>query len=129
MPESKLKVLVAEDDKFLSKAYAAKLKKSGFDVTLVGNGEEALNHIKKSRPDAILLDLMMPVKDGFDTLFELKSDENLKSIPVIVLSNLGQPEDVDRAKKLGADDYLVKSNISMKDVVDKIKAVVVKKSS
>lgn len=117
------KVLVVEDDKFLIKAYSAKLKKEGFDTILASNGEDALRIAGEEKPDIILLDLIIPKKDGFDVLYDLKQNSKLKEIPVIVLSNLGQPEDIERAKKIGANDYLVKSNISMKDMVDKIKEV------
>lgn len=115
------KVLVVEDDKFLIKAYAAKLKKEGFDTILASNGEDGLRIAAEEKPDIILLDLVMPKKDGFDVLYDLKQNKKLKNIPVVVLSNLGQPEDIEKAKKMGAKDYLVKSNISMKDIVDKIK--------
>lgn len=118
------KVLIAEDDAFLIKAYAAKLQKEGFEVFLAGNGQEAVDMARQKNPEIILLDMIMPVKTGFDALEDLKNDEELKKIPVVVLSNLGQEEDIDYAKKLGAVDYLVKSNISMKDVVEKIKKIV-----
>ena len=121
------KVLVAEDDKFLSKAYAAKLKKEGFDVVLAGNGEEAVEKTKSEKPDVVLLDLIMPKKDGFDSLSDIKKDQTTKNIPVVILSNLGQEEDIERGKKLGAVDYLVKSNISIQDVVNKIKQVLAEK--
>ncbi len=118
-----IKVLVAEDDRFLIKAYAAKLKKEGFDVLLAVNGEEAVEKAKKEKPDVILLDLVMPKKDGFDALADIKSDPSLKNIPVVILSNLGQEEDIKRGKDLGAAGYLVKSNIAIADVVKKIKEV------
>jgi len=120
------KILVAEDDKFLSKAYAAKLKKSGFEVALAVDGEEAISKARTDKPDVVLLDLVMPKKDGFDALYDLKQDKITQSIPIIVLSNLGQEEDIKRAKELGAEDYLVKSNIAIQDVVDKIKQVLSK---
>jgi len=117
------KILVAEDDKFLLAAYAAKLKTSGFDAVLASDGEEAVNKTKTEKPDLILLDLVMPKKDGFDVLYDLKNNPETKNIPVIILSNLGQEEDIAKGKKLGAVDYLVKSNIAIKDVVSKIKEI------
>ncbi|MFA6255066.1 MAG: response regulator [Patescibacteria group bacterium] len=117
------KVLVAEDDQFLSKAYSAKLKKSGFEVMLANDGEEVMQKVKTEKPDIILLDLIMPKKDGFEVLAELKKDEKLKKIPVVVLSNLGQEEDITRGKKLGAVGYLVKSNIPISAVVEKINQI------
>lgn len=114
-------ILVAEDDNFYANIYKVKLAKEGYDVTVVGNGEWVMKAVAKRKPNLILLDLVMPVMDGFETLKELKSDASYKSIPVIVLSNLSQDEDVQRVKSLGALDYLVKTNISIHDVVEKIK--------
>lgn len=116
------KVLVAEDDSFLAAAYRAKLTKAGFNVKLVGDGEEAINSLQTEIPDLILLDVVMPKKDGFATLEEIKKDERFKNIPVIIASNLGQSEDVVRGMKLGAVDYIVKSGIKLEDVVNKINA-------
>lgn len=115
-------VLVAEDDKFYSKIYKVKLSKEGIDVEVVGNGDELIQAAKKRKPDLILLDLIMPVKDGFAALSELKADPNLKDIKIVVLSNLGQQEDVEKAKALGADNYLIKSDISVTDMVNKVKS-------
>ncbi len=117
------KVLVVEDDKFLLAAYSAKLKNSGFETILAVDGEEAMTKVQAEKPDIILLDLVLPKKDGFDVLFDIKQNPDTKSIPVIILSNLGQEEDVAKGKKLGATHYLVKSNIAIKDVVAKIKEV------
>lgn len=114
------KILVAEDDKFLSNAYRVKLTKAGFDVKVAGDGAEALNILQTFIPDLILLDLVMPVKDGFATLEVIKADEKLKMIPVIVASNLGQKEDCDRALKLGAKDFVVKSDLSLDTLIQKI---------
>lgn|SRR5687767_4213461 len=114
------KVLVVEDDRFLTSAYKAKLVRSGFDVQIASDGEEALEVLKTFIPDIILLDLVMPRKDGFATLAEIKAQENLKNIPVIVASNLGQKEDLDRAMSLGARDYIIKSDLSMDALIGKI---------
>ena len=116
------KIYVAEDDRFLATAYRAKLSKAGFDVTIVGNGQEMLNVLAQAIPDLILLDLVMPLKDGFATLEEIRAQEQFKQIPVIVTSNLGQQEDLDKAKALGADDYLIKSDLSMDALVERVKA-------
>lgn len=114
------KVLVVEDDHFLGTAYQAKLTKAGFDFKLATDGDEALAAAKEFMPDVILLDLVMPRKDGFTVLAELKKDPALKDIPVIVASNLGQQEDHERAKALGAADYITKSDLSLDSLVDKI---------
>lgn len=114
------KVLVVEDDKFLTSAYKAKLTKSGFEVQVASDGEEALQALQAFSPDIILLDLVMPRKDGFATLPEIRAKENFKTTPIIVTSNLGQKEDVDKAMSLGASDYIIKSDLSMDALVTKI---------
>jgi len=122
-----VKVLVAEDDAFLSKAYAAKLKKEDFEVILASDGEEVFDKVKSEKPDIVLLDIVMPKKNGFDVLYDLKQDQETKKIPVVILSNLGQEEDIRKGKDLGADDYLIKSNIAIQDIISKIKQVLSKK--
>ena len=115
-----VKVLVVEDDSFLIKAYVAKLTSAGFDLKTASDGEEALNVLKTFMPDVILLDLVMPRKDGFATLEEIKKQEQFKNTPVIVTSNLGQKEALDRASSLGATDFVTKSDMSLEDLVAKI---------
>ncbi len=115
-------ILVAEDDDFYGKIYTARLKNEGFDVFVAPDGEQALKAIRQRRPDLILLDLIMPVKDGFETLKELKSDPKLKNIPVLILTNLSQEDDIERVKKLGAKEYIVKTDLSVQEMVDKIKS-------
>lgn len=114
------KILVVEDDKFLSSAYRLKLTKAGFEVKLASDGNEALNTLVDYTPDLILLDLIMPVKDGFAVLAELHANPLWKTIPVIVASNLGQKEDVDKSKQLGASDFIIKSDLSLESVINKI---------
>lgn len=114
------KILVAEDDKFLGNAYRVKLTKAGFDVQIARDGQEAMDIVKTYNPDLILLDLVMPIKDGFTVLEELKKDPALQQIPVIVASNLGQKEDTDRGLQLGAADYFVKSDLSLNTIIEKI---------
>jgi CheY-like chemotaxis protein len=117
------KILVAEDDRFLATAYRAKLTKMGFEVTVATDGEEALAALPQILPDLILLDLVMPRKDGFATLEAIKKQDQFKNIPVIVASNLGQKEDLDKAKALGAADYVIKSDLSMDSLIEKINSV------
>lgn len=114
-------VLVVEDDPFYSKIYKTKLAKEKIESQIVGNGNEALKAVKASAPGLILLDLIMPGKDGFETLADLKSDPALQGIPVIVLSNLSQEEDIKRIMDLGAAEYLVKANVPIQEVIDKVK--------
>ena len=118
------KILVAEDDKFLGNAYRVKLTKAGFEVQIARDGQEATDMLQTFIPDIILLDLVMPVKDGFSTLEEIKNNPQLKSIPVIVASNLGQKEDTDRALSLGANDFIVKSDLSLNTLIEKIVGLV-----
>ncbi len=114
-------VLVVEDDPFYSKIYKTKLAKEKIESQIVGNGNEAMKAAQILRPKLILLDLIMPGKDGFETLAELKADPNLKDVPVIVLSNLSQEEDIKRIMDLGAVEYLVKANVPIQDVIDRVK--------
>ena len=117
------KILVVEDDKYLSGAYKVKLLKMGFEVKTAADGEEALAALTEFVPDLILLDLVMPRKDGFATLEEIKKNDKWKSIPVLIATNLGQKEDVERGMKLGAIDYLVKTDTSVDDFVNKVKSI------
>lgn len=116
-------ILLVEDDRFLRRAAEATLKQAGFVVTTAADGEEALRQASARRPDVVLLDLIMPKLQGFEVLRRLKQDETTARIPVIVLSNLGQDSDVRQALDLGAVAYLVKSNLSLQDLVKKIRAV------
>ena len=115
------KILIAEDDHFLANAYRVKLEKSEFEVQIAGDGEQALKILETFTPDVIVLDLVMPVKDGFATLEAIKANEKWKDIPVIVASNIGQKEDSDRAEQLGAVKHIVKSNTPLQKIVDEIK--------
>lgn len=118
------KILVAEDDKFLSSAYRVKLTKAGYEVMTVLDGQQALEALKTFKADLIILDLMMPVKDGFAVLSDLDKDPELKKIPVIIASNLGQKEDIDRGMALGAKGYVVKSDLSLDDLIRKIQGLI-----
>jgi len=117
---SKSKILLAEDDKFISRAYQDGLTRAGFEVILAHDGAEAIKKIKETSPDLILLDLIMPEKDGFEVLEDIKADDKLKNIPVIILSNLGQDTDIKKGRELGAVDYLIKSNFSLDEVIKKM---------
>lgn len=121
----KIKILLAEDDKFISKAYQDGLRRAGHEVVAAFDGVEALQKLKEGFvPEIILLDLIMPEKNGFETLEELKQNNDLKNIPVIILSNLGQDTDIQRGRELGASDYLIKSNFSISEVIEKIKSYI-----
>jgi len=115
------KILVVEDETFLVKIYAVKLKKEGYDVSIANDGETAVKMAADVKPDLILLDLILPKMNGFEALERIRANVENKKTPVIVLSNLGQEEDIKRAESLGADDYLVKANFSIQDIVTKIR--------
>ena len=113
------KILIAEDEQAIAKALQLKLEHLGFEVEVVGNGEEALATLKKSKFDLMLLDVMMPKLDGFGVLAGVK-DLDYKPI-ILISSNLSQASDREKALSLGADDFLVKSDVSLKEIVDKVK--------
>lgn len=117
------KILVAEDDKFLSEAYKTKLSSSGFEVKIVVDGEEALREITGFDPDLVILDLKMPRYDGFYFLEGLRGNGHPSRPPVVVASNSGDKNDVARAMSLGAADYVVKSNLSMTGLIEKINGI------
>jgi DNA-binding response OmpR family regulator len=113
------KILVVEDDEFLVDTYKVKLTDERFHVATARDGEEALVKVKEFSPDLIILDLLMPKKDGFAVLTELKKNEQTKKIPVLIASNLEQDDAVERGLSLGAEDYFIKSNISITELVEK----------
>ncbi len=114
------KVLIVEDDNFLLKVYLERLRDEGYDVSVATNGEEALTMAQQEQPGLILLDMILPRMSGFDFLKKIKKLDDLKDVPIIVLSNLGQDADVEQAMKLGAEDYHVKANHSFRSVIEKI---------
>ena len=115
-------ILIVEDDKFLRELIAKKLIKENFEVSEAIDGEEGIKKIKEEKPDLILLDLILPGIDGFEVLSQMKKESTLASIPVIILSNLGQKEDVEKGLKMGAVDYLIKAHFTPGEIIDKIKA-------
>jgi DNA-binding response OmpR family regulator len=123
------KILLVEDDQFLSSLLRNRLEKEKFEVRLAHDGNEALAALRESKPDLILLDIILPGKSGFEVLEEMRADPQLKdrtSVPVIIISNLGQESDVERGRELGAVDYFVKAKISIDDLVGKVSAALPK---
>ncbi|OGY93541.1 MAG: hypothetical protein A2406_02825 [Candidatus Komeilibacteria bacterium RIFOXYC1_FULL_37_11] len=120
MGDKKAKILFVDDDNFLRKVYKAELSEQGYDVILAADGEEGLEKAKIADPDLIILDMIMPKKNGFEVLTELQNDHNTQNIPVIILSNLGQEDDIKKGLDLGAVDYLVKDNITLTTIVEKV---------
>lgn len=119
--QSKKKILLVEDDTALASVYKSRLELEGFEVAHVQNGELALSKAIEFKPGLIVLDAMMPKINGFDVLDILRNTPETTNIRVIMLTALSQPSDKDRAKDLGADDYLVKSQVVISDVVERIK--------
>lgn len=122
------KILIIEDDKFLRELIAKKLADENFEIGEAVDGEEGIRKIKELKPELVLLDLILPGIDGFEVLSRMKDDPVLASIPVIVLSNLGQREDIERGLKLGAVDYLVKAHFTPNEIVEKVKGALKEKS-
>lgn len=119
--QSKKKILLVEDDTALASVYKSRLELEGFEVSQVANGELALSNAIEFKPDLIVLDAMMPKINGFDVLDILRNTPETTNIHVIMLTALSQPTDKERAKELGADDYLVKSQVVISDVVERIR--------
>ena len=122
--KQKIKIVLIEDDTFLGGMYVTKLNLEGFDVKLAEDGEKGLKLVKSEQPDLVLLDIILPKMSGFDVLKDIKADKDTKDLPVILLTNLGQREDVQKGIKLGAKDYLIKAHFMPSEVVTKIKALI-----
>jgi len=119
--EAKKKILLVEDDAALSRVYKSRLQMEGFETREVNNGELALSAALEFKPDLILLDAMMPKISGFDVLDILRNTPETANIRIIMLTALSQPKDKERAESLGVDDYLVKSQVVIGDVVERVK--------
>jgi len=117
------KILLIEDDKFLRELMVKKLLTMDYDVTSAVDGESGLSMIKEVKPDVVLLDLILPGINGFEVLEKAKQDPEIADIPVIILSNLGQKEDIERGQKLGAADFMIKAHFTPQEVVNKIKTI------
>lgn len=115
------KILLVEDDEALAQMYTMRLQAEGFTIEHVANGEDALSAAVKFHPDLILLDAMMPKISGFDVLDILRNTPETANIRIIMLTALSQPKDKERAEKLGVDDYLVKSQVVIADVIERVK--------
>lgn len=118
------KILIVEDDPFLIDIYTTKLKEVGFLVDVATTGEEALNKIKEKKPSLMVLDIVLPHVDGWEILKRVKTEKNSKDLKVIILSNLGQKEEVEKGMKLGAVKYLIKAHYTPSQVVEEIKKII-----
>ena len=121
-PKSKkIKILLIEDEEMLASMYSTKFKNDGFDIEISGDGEDGLKKLEKETYDFILLDIILPKLDGFAVLSEIRKGGKNSKTPVLLLTNLGQEEDVKKGEKLGASGYLVKANFTPTQVISKIK--------
>ncbi len=121
------KILIVEDDKFLRELISRKLVKEGYDIAEAVDGEEGVKKSEEFMPDLILLDLILPGIDGFGTLEKIKDNSKTMNIPVVILSNLGQKDEVEKGLKLGAIDFLIKAHFTPEEIVEKIRLVLSKK--
>ncbi len=115
------KILLVEDEEIMIDLLQRKLTQEGYEISVARDGEEGLKIMKKIKPDLILLDIIMPKMGGLEVMEEMAKDKELKKIPVIVISNSGQPVELDRAQKLGAKDWLIKTEFDPQEVVNKVK--------
>ena len=118
-----VRILLVEDDEMLHGMYSQKFTQEKFQVISAYNGAEGLEKAEKEKPDVILMDIIMPKMDGFVALKKIKQNKDLAKIPVIMLTNLGQEEDIKKGRELGADDYFIKANHTPGEVVSKVKAL------
>lgn len=121
MTTKKQKILLIEDEKMLADMYETKFENEGYDIRKALDGETGLKMAFEDKPDLILLDIIMPKLDGFSVLRSLKEDSKTKDVPIVLLTNLGQDEDVKKGKSMGAVGYLVKANLTPAEVVNKVK--------
>lgn len=115
------KILLIESDDFLADIYVAKFRQEGFKVKRASDGEQGLKILAREKPDVLLLDILLPKKDGFEVIKEIKATPGLGKLPILVISNLGQKEDIDKALSLGASDYFIKAHFVPSETVAKIK--------
>lgn len=125
----KKKILIVEDDNFVAEVYFAKLTEMGYEAILAQNGVEGLAELKKNKVDLILLDILMPVMSGIEMLEEIKKQEDWKNIPVILLTNVGEKESIQKVRDFGVKNYLIKSHFTPAEVIEKIETVFKEKQS
>lgn len=116
------KILVIEDDKFLRELITKRLKEEGFPTFEAADGDEGIKKIKNEKPDLVLLDLILPSADGFEVLSKIKEDPYIGEVYIIVLSNLGQKDDIERCMQLGAKDYMIKAHFTPAEIVEKVRS-------
>ena len=122
------RVLLVEDDDFLRKICRTKMEREGFNVSVAINGKEALKKIIEGDPQIVLLDIILPIMDGFEVLKRVKEDPSKSSVPIIMLTNLGQESEIEKGFKLGAEDYIVKAHLTVGEIIEKVKEILKKKN-
>jgi DNA-binding response OmpR family regulator len=120
MKNAKAKILLIEDDSFLLNMYSTKFEIEGYDISIAEDGAKGIELARDIVPDIILLDIMMPKMDGFEVLKELKADSATAEIPVVILTNINQRDDVERGMSLGAVDYFIKAHFIPSEIVKKV---------
>ena len=115
------KILIVEDEEIMIDLLQRKLTTEGYEVSVARDGEEGLKKMREIKPDIVLLDIIMPKMSGFEVMEEMQKDSGLKKIPVIVVSNSGQPVEIDKARELGAKDWLIKTEFDPQEVINKVK--------
>jgi len=115
------KVLIIEDEQLIADLLQRKLQGQGYYAVVARDGEAGLAAIKKEKPDLVLLDILLPRMNGFEVLAEVKKDEEIKGTPIIIISNSGQAAEIDRAKEVGVEDWLIKTEFDPQEVVDKVR--------
>ena len=126
MPE-KTKILLVEDENFISSLLKTRLEREGFEVTQAFDGEEALTKMRESKPDFVILDLILPKLSGFEVMEAISVDPELSRVPVVILSNLAQESDIQKIKSLGAREYFVKVRVSTDEIIERIKSLLAAK--
>lgn len=124
MPNKKKKILLVEDDQIVIEILVKKLEKEGYSIVVARDGNEGLKKMREETPDVILLDMVMPKKGGMEVLEEMHVDRKLSKIPVVIISNSGQPVELERAKALGVSDWLIKTEFDPEEVVEKVRGQV-----
>ncbi len=124
MEENKKTILMIEDDSFLRNLYRDKLEREGFEFIEATSGVEGMNKIANEDPDLVLLDILLPMRSGFDVLEEMNENGMISQIPVIILSNLKQEVDIEEGRKMGAKDYFIKAETDFIDILERIKEII-----
>ena len=117
------KILIVEDDKFVRELIVQKLTEEKFEVSSAKDGEEGVAKVESEKPDLVLLDLILPGIDGFEVISRIRKNPDIESMPIVILSNLGEKNDVDRGIKLGANDYMIKAHFTPKEIVEKVRGI------